>query len=269
MPNCNFQSPSLSEHLRSKHGFTHKKSLEAISKYDLRKKIVKPLRKAKTSHHRRECPFDGCEKKLVHIGEHLRDVHKVVFKSDDYYTYLRKAHLGNKEKQESILENKECEIHTESKDEYVPSHGLKFLNDSSENDDDDNSSDEDENDYGTECTLNSSNSIQHDNEENNVVDANAILDDDDRATVDSDGNIVSNNILKCLKGYYNYMTGPDRMKSKESVAENVRTVRRIIASVGAHKNLKELFANYEHCISKDIVSKIRSKQILYAPISLL
>ena len=39
------------------------------------------------------------------------------------------------------------------------------------------------------------------------------------------------------------MVGPDRMKSKRSVAENVRSVRRIIAIIKAHKDLNLLFAN--------------------------
>ena len=148
---------NLPLHLRTVHKFSHAASVAAVSQYGQRKATKTNLKKS--YHHKRLCPFDGCRKVLVHLGPHLEKVHGIEKGTPDYIKYLRSAsrfhttkmpmHVQKSpDKQISVISkpplfNKHPSTtpHTSNTSiEYVPHHGLEFLNASSSEGDEESES---------------------------------------------------------------------------------------------------------------------------------
>ena len=65
-PVCKKVVTHLPRHLRGRHGWSHSKSVDAISVFGLRAQSEK-----------KQCPIEGCSKSFTNISEHLRLTHKI------------------------------------------------------------------------------------------------------------------------------------------------------------------------------------------------
>ena len=119
----------------------------------------------------------------------------------------------------------------EASQKYVAKNELRFLNDSTTDD-----SDIGENDVGDDETI-----------------ATSIGEEE-----------LSQNIKTLLRRYFIYMTGPDRGRKPESIAETVRDIKRVISITGTGSDFGELFKNNSKVIREKYLGEYCKKYQLKA-----
>ena len=109
--NCNAQVISLPRHLRLRHGWSHNKSVAAVSNFELRKPYTysaeKKKPKAVDSYYLRRCPADDCYAVVKRMAPHIRKHHKVT--DELLVQVLLKQSKQTRSRCVEVIENAESE----------------------------------------------------------------------------------------------------------------------------------------------------------------